>query len=314
MNPTREKIEYSLLCGVMTLLKLLPEGITEGMFRLFGALYFLFSFRRRNMTLKNLTIAFPEKTRRERRGIAWRVFQNMALFMGDSFLVMANKLTPEKINERVDKESFEKYREVASDSEAGHLHLSGHLGNWELLANYTALSGFPATIIARQGANQLIDEKIIIPMRTRHGNRIIYKDKAMLNMVKTLRRGGTAAFMIDQKIGKKEGIPVRFFGEDILAVASAAHIQIRFKPKVFMTFMIKTGPRKYKLKVSDPVEWIDDGSPESEQVQQLTQRYQSILEEMIRQYPDQWFWMHNRFKLMDARTRRRRKRRAQTNN
>lgn len=310
MNSIRETIEYYLLCGVMTLLKLLPERITEGVFRLFGALYFLLSFRRRSMTLQNLKIAFPEMTPRERRGIAWRAFQNMALFMGDSFLVMAGKLTPAKINARVDKDSFEKYREVVSASDSGVLHLSGHLGNWELLANYTALHGFPATVVARRGTNQLIDEKIITPTRTRHGNRIIYKDRAMLNMVKTLRRGGTAAFMIDQKIGKKDGVPVRFFGEEILAVASAAHIQTRFNPRVFLSFMIKTGPREYKLQVSDPVEWTDDGSPASEQIQQLTQRYQSIIEETIRQYPDQWFWMHNRFKLMDARTRRRKKRRA----
>ena len=311
MNPVREKTEYVLLCGLIGLLKVLPVGLIESFFRLFGALFFLFSFRRRSFTLANLKIAFPEKKFSERLGIAWRSFQNMALFTGDSFLVLAGKLTPDNIRAMVDETGLDKYRQIKASAKNGLIHLTGHLGNWELLGNYGAMCGLESHVVARKGSNRLIDEKIVVPLRTRYGNKVFYKENAMLNTVKALKRGEAVSFLIDQKSGKKEGVPVKFFGQDVLAVASCAVLQIRFHPVVVPTFMIKTGRDRYKLLIGDPVEWTDDGSPQEEQIQKLTQRYQTMIEETVRAYPDQWFWMHNRFKLMNARTRRRKERRAQ---
>jgi KDO2-lipid IV(A) lauroyltransferase len=132
----------------------------------------------------------------------------------------------------------------------------------------------------------------------------------MINTVKALKRGEAVAFLIDQKIGKKEGVPVQFFGREVLAVASCAVLQMRFNPLVVSLFLMKTGRRKYKLLIGDPIEWTDDGTSKEEQIQKLTQIHQSSIEEIIRAYPDQWFWMHNRFKLKDARTLRRKNRRA----
>lgn len=310
MNPVREKSEYILLCGLIGLLKILPERMAEGMFRLFGALFFLLSFRRRKMTLDNLKIAFPEKSHSERLGIAWRSFGNMAEFTGEMFLMLTGKLTPEKIIARVDGADLEKYRRLSAGAKNGILYLTGHLGNWELLGSYGGLQGFRSHVIARKGTNRLIDEKIIVPMRTQYGNKVFYKDNAMINTVKALKRNEAVSVLIDQKIGRKEGVPVQFFGREILAVASCAVLQIRFHPLVIPAFMIKTGRRRYKLLIGDPVEWSDDGSPQEKQIQKLTQLHQNLIEQTIRQYPDQWFWMHNRFKLMDARTRRRQQRRA----
>lgn len=314
MNPFREKTEYILLKGLIRLLRIFPESVTRIFFRLAGALIFILSFRRRDLTLRNLEIAFPEKKRRERFGIAWRSFQNMAQFTGDSFLLMAGKLTPEKILTHVNDADLEKYRQIKASAKNGIIHLTGHLGNWELLGNYGAIRGLQSHVVARRGSNRLIDDNIVVPSRTRYGNKVFYKKNAMINTVKALRRGETVSFLIDQKIGKKEGVPVKFFGRDILAVASCAVLQIRFHPVVLPTFMIKTGLDRYKFMVGDPIEWTDDGTPQEEQIQKLTQIHQSSIEEIIRAYPDQWFWMHNRFKLMDARTRRRKKRRARRGN
>ena len=310
MNPFREKAEYVLLRGLTGLLKILPERVIETVCRMLGAVFFLFSSERRGTTLKNLKIASPGKSRRERFRIAWRSFQNMALFTGDSFLIMAGRLTPEKIIAMVDESGLEKYRRLTASAQHGVIHLTGHLGNWELLGNYGAARGLRSHVVARKGSNRLIDEKMVVPMRTRYGNKVFYKENAMLNTVKALKRNEAVSFLIDQKIGKKEGVPVKFFGQEVLAVASCAVLQLRFNPVVIPTFMMKTGRRKYQWLVGNPVEWTDDGSPQEEQVQKLTQRYQTLIEETVRAWPDQWFWMHNRFKLPDARTFRRKKRRA----
>jgi len=313
MNAFREKSEYAALRAMIALLKPLPEPMVEALFRLFGGLFFLCNYRRRDMTLKNLRIAFPEKSGRARLGIAWRSFQNTALAFGDSFLMLTGKLTPNQILERVDETDLEKYRQLVASTKNGIIHLTGHLGNWELLGNYGAVRGLKSHVVARKGTNRLIDEQIITPLRTRYGNQIFYKQNAMLHTVKALKRNQSVSFLIDQKIGRKEGVPVQFFGRKIMAVASCAVLQIRFNPLVIPVFMVKTGRRRYRWLVGDPVEWQDDGSPQEEQIQKLTQKHQQLIEQIIRQYPDQWFWMHNRFKLPDARTRRRKRRHARRN-
>ncbi|MEI7851575.1 MAG: lysophospholipid acyltransferase family protein [Kiritimatiellales bacterium] len=297
MNPVREKTEYALLCGLIGLLKILPKRLIEGFFRLFGALFFLISFRRRSLTLRNLEIAFPEKSPKERRAIAWRAFLNMAEFTGDSFLLMANKLSRDEIISMVDASQLGKYIALRNAADKGALHITGHLGNWELMAQYGALQGLESHIVVRQGSNRLIDEHIVTPLRLRHGNKVFYKENAMLNTVKALKRGEAVAFLIDQKIGPTEGVPIQFFGREVLAVASCAVLQMRFHPLVIPVFLVKTARRRYKLIIGDAINWQDDGSPKEEQIQKLTQQYQRVIEETIRQYPDQWFWMHNRWRL-----------------
>ena len=297
MNPIREKTEYALLCGLIGLLKILPKRLIEGFFRLFGALFFLISFRRRGLTLKNLEIAFPEKSPKERRNIAWRAFLNMAEFTGDSFLLMANKLSRDEILSMVDDSQLEKYIAIRNASGKGAIHITGHLGNWELMAQYGALQGLESYVIARQGSNRLIDERIVVPLRTRYGNQVLYKKNAMISTVKALKRNEAVSFLIDQKISSKEGVPVQFFGHEVMAVASCAVLQMRFHPPVIPVFLMKTARRRYKLIIGDAIDWQDDGSPKEEQIQKLTQKYQRVIEETIRQYPDQWFWMHNRWRL-----------------
>ena len=297
MNPVRERTEYALLCGLIGLLKILPEKLIVAAFHLFGALFFLIGSRRRTLTLKNLEIAFPEKSKNERLGIAWRAFLNIAEFTGDSFLIMAGKLSREEIFAMVNGSQLEKYRSIRNASGSGAIHITGHLGNWELMAQYGALQGLESHVVARRGSNQLIDDRIVTPLRTRHGNKVFYKENAMLNTVKALKRNEAVSFLIDQKIGPNEGVPVQFFGQDVLAVASCAVLQIRFNPLVIPVFLMKTARRRYKLIIGDAIEWIDDRSPQAEQIQKLTQQYQRVIEETIRQYPDQWFWMHNRWRI-----------------
>ncbi|MFA5689533.1 MAG: hypothetical protein WC959_10365 [Kiritimatiellales bacterium] len=310
MNPVRERIEYAALLTLYGFLKLLPEWLIYVLLRIFGALFFMFSFRRRTLTFQNLKIVFPGKTRSERFRIAWMSFQNMAVFTGESLLIMTGKLTPERILQMVDAGSnYERYSQIRSAAKHGVIHLTGHLGNWELLAAYGAAQNWSSVIIARKGDNALIDKNILTPIRTKFGNRIIPKKNALLHIVKALKRGEAASFLIDQKTNVKEGVTVKFFGRDVLAVASAAALQIRFHPTIVPAFMVKTGKQNYAWIMFDPVEWSDDGSPEEAQILKLTQHYQTIIETMILKYPEQWFWMHNRFKLMTAKRAKKHRRR-----
>ena len=311
MSPLRERIEYGLVVTLLSVLRVLPERLIRAIFRIFGALFFVFSFHRRSLALRNLKLVFPEKSFRARFRIAWMSFQNMSIFMSESVLITTGRMTAERILARIDdSEGFKKYQYIREHSPGGVINLTGHLGNWELLAAYGAVRNFDSVVITRKSDNRLIDERILMPIRTRFGHRIVHKRNAMLSLAKELKRGGNVSILIDQKINEKEGAVVKLLGQDVLAVMSAAALQLRFKSAAVPSFLIKTEKNKYQWLVLDPVEWTDDGTSKEEQTQKLTQRYQNEIEKIIRAYPEQWFWMHNRFKLMTAQRARKHKRKA----
>jgi len=297
MNPIREKAEYLCVKGFIALLRPLPVSWIYGAMRCCGALFFLTGFRRRKIMLLNLAAAFPEKKAKEHRERAKAVYRHLTESLTESLLLLCKRWGRDEIEAMVDEAELEKYRKITAGNEQGVIFISGHLGNWELLADYMPLQGTSSQIVARKGENRLIDERIVLPQRTRYGNKVIYKRNALINTVKELKRGGTVSFLIDQKSNRRQGVPVRFFGRETLAVSSCAVMQIRFKPLVIPIFMMRMAHRHYKLCVGDPVEWHDNGRPEEEQVQELTQNYQAVIEKMIRRYPEQWFWMHNRWQL-----------------
>ena len=150
-------------------------------------------------------------------------------------------------------------------------------------------------VIARKANNQLLEDRIVRPLRERFGVKVFYKKNALMRIMKAINKGEICGLLIDQKLGKSEGISVEFFGRPAPTTGSPALLQIRFGVTVQPTFMVKTGHQKYRLIIGDPVPWEDNGKPMEEQVLELTRIHQKIIEDMVRQYPDQWFWMHNRW-------------------
>jgi KDO2-lipid IV(A) lauroyltransferase len=165
-------------------------------------------------------------------------------------------------------------------------------------------------VVARQGSNRLIDDRIVTPLREAFGNRVIYKKRALPQIAKALKKGGHVGLLIDIKSHKIQGVPVSFFGHPTYAVKSSGYLQIKLDVPVVPVAMIRVAPKRYQLIVSDPIPWEDNGRPVEEQIIALTQLHQNALEKLIRQAPEQWLWMHNRFKFLDARIRRRKQRRA----
>ena len=311
MNPVREKTEYFFLRGLICLLKILPECLITGILRLFSSLFFLLGIRRRKMTLANLSLALPDLTPKQRAQLAWKTFDHFGRFMAESILILSGKLTQKKLIQRVDESEIQKLLEIEQNTEKGILFITGHLGNFELLAHYTGTQlKRPSVVVARKGTNQLIDDRIITPLRKSFGNDVIHKRRALPKIARALRDGKHTGLLIDIKSNSRQGVPVTFFDQKIHALKSSAYLQIKLGVPVVPTTLIRVASKRYKLIVSDPIEWADNGQPESEQISELTQIHQTAIEKLIRQYPDQWLWMHNRFKLMDARTHRRQERKA----
>ncbi len=298
MNPLREKIEYVLAKGYFAFLRICPAPIIYRTCRVMAALFYGLGAGRRRITLSNLELAFPEKTRRERVKIARAAYDHFGQMIAESAMVLAGKIDREQLIRMVDGREMQKLLELEKNTEVGILAITGHLGNFELMSHYTGTQSIrQGHVVARKGTNQLIDDQIVTPMRESFGNRVIYKSRALPQVVRALRKGEHVGLLIDIKSGSKEGVPVTFFGKETYAIKSSAFLQIKLGVPVVPITLVRIAPKHYKLVVNEPIEWADNGKPMDEQIVELTQRHQTALEKLIRQYPEQWLWMHNRWRI-----------------
>jgi KDO2-lipid IV(A) lauroyltransferase len=142
-----------------------------------------------------------------------------------------------------------------------------------------------------------LEERLVRPLRERFGMSVFYKKNALMRMAKAIRRGDYCGLLIDQRLRPPEGISVELFGKPAPTTGSAALLQISFGVPVQPAFMVKEEHGKYRMIVGDLIDWTDNGKPLEEQVHELTGIHQKIIEDMVRQYPEQWFWAHNRWGL-----------------
>jgi Kdo2-lipid IVA lauroyltransferase/acyltransferase len=298
MNPIREKIEYGLTKGLLTILRYCPAAVVYGICRTFSAFFYTVAIRRRRITWANLNIAFPEFSVKETRRMARAAYNHFGQFMAESAMILCGRIQKSDLLNMVDGDEVSKLQELEQRTEKGILFITGHLGNFELLAHYTGTqmkrSGY---VVARKGTNQLIDDRIVTPLRKSFGNGVIYKSRALPLIARALRKGQHIGLLIDIKTNTQQGIPVTFFGKETLAINSSAYLQIKLNIPVVPVAMVRVSPKRYKLIAGDPIPWDDNGKPQNEQISKLTQIHQSALENLIRQYPEQWLWMHDRWRL-----------------
>lgn len=292
----RERLEYTATAATLNICRLLPEGAVFALFRGFAALFHAASGRRRKIALRNAEIAFPNKPLCERKAMVKKSYLNLADSMALNMLIMTNRISNDQLKDMVETEDWDKFDRLEASSTKGWLVFTGHLGNWELMSQYLSLRlSRQLHVVARKGNNQLLEDRIVRPLRERFGGNVFYKKNAIMRMVKALKKGDVCGVMIDQKLNPPEGIYVDLFGKPAPTTSSSALLQIRFDVPVYPIFLVKTGHRKYRFLVHDRIQWADNGKPMEEQVSELTRVHQQVIEEMVRQYPDQWFWAHNRW-------------------
>ena len=298
MNALREKTEYFLTKGFFMILRVCPAPVIYGTCRMVAFLFYLAGAGRRRITMKNLALAFPELPAKEHRRIARAAYDHFGQMIAESAMILAGKIDREKLIGMVDGEVMEKLLKLERETDKGIMAITGHLGNFELMSHYTGTQSVrQGNVVARRGNNRLIDDRIVTPLRESFGNKVIYKSRALPHVVRSLKRGEHVGLLIDIKSNAKEGIPVTFFGKKTIAIKSSAYLQIKLESLVIPIAMVRVAPKQYKLIANDPIPWTDNGQPVEEQIAELTQLHQTALEKLIRQYPEQWLWMHNRWRV-----------------
>jgi KDO2-lipid IV(A) lauroyltransferase len=284
-----EVFAASALRGVFS--RMSPER-AEALGRRLGLAYRRFDRRRRELTRANIARAFPEKSAGEVDALSRAVFAHFG-GLATELLHASARPVPETVA-RVEFPGAESARE-ALRSGRGVLFLTAHLGNWEYSAIAMAAAGVTASVVARPLDNPLLDAWLTA-FRTSNGNAIIEKYDAARGMLRALRSGSVLGVLADQHVDPPDGIPAPFFGRPASTTSALARIVDRTEALVLPAAAIRLAPSRYRLVVESVLDVRSLPAAERE-AEPLTARFNTILEQMIRRHPEQWLWLHNRWRL-----------------
>ena len=240
----------------------------------------------RRVAHTNLSFAFPEWTAEQRDAVIDGVFRSIGRLI--AALARFPTMNAGNIQQWISYEGLENYRAAKMEGR-GVLVATAHLGNWELSAFAHALMTEPMHVMVRPLDNPFVDEAVE-SRRMLSGNRLIYKKDAARAVIKALRRNEAVGILIDQNTTPSEGVFIDFFGKR--ACASSAFVKFAYHSQatVIPGFALwNEREKRYILSFLPKVEMTGN-------VQEDTQRIHSVLESVIRQHPDQWMWIHRRWK------------------
>ncbi len=249
--------------------------------------------RLRKTALFNLRLAFPEWTESKRN----ETLHAMARYLAWQAAEFARfpRYTRENIAEVIEIEGHQNFLEAQRRGK-GVLILTGHIGAWELSSFAHALYGYPMHYMARPLDNARLDV-FVNRYRGLSGNKPIYKNESARSVLKALHEGDVVGILADQNTLPEEGVFVDFFGKSACTTTGIARLALHTGAAVVPGFAYwDVDAKKYKLRFEPAVTVNDTGDSERD-ILENTQRFAKITEEIIRKFPEQWVWVHARWKV-----------------
>ena len=287
--------EYVLVYSFYAFLNILPQDLSLKIGRFLGLLFYKIDKKHRKHTLNNLKIAFPTKTENELSDIAIKFYKNLGMVFVEIFRL--NKYKESNIDDFVEYD-FDQIKNIYGKQ--GILLLTAHFGNWELLAKTFGLKGYKGNVLARPLDNPYI-EKILYDLRTASGNKVIYnRENAVKNIIKALNEKEIVGFLPDENASKRIGVFVDFFGVKACTMPGMANIAAKTKLPVVPAFIVRIKGKdgnysKHRLIIEPPLDIKYTGDRKTDTMN-ILKLFNEKIEDIIKQYPEQWFWIHNRWK------------------
>jgi len=270
----------------------LPLRVNCKLAEFLGRVWFQVDRRHRKIALNNLKIAWGnELSENERRTIARRNFIHLAQVLLE--LPYLKKLTPDRLDGFVTFDGIEHFKNALQKGR-GVLLLASHFGNWELMALAFSLRYRPINIVVRPLDNPFLDN-LITKIRTGGGNQLIPKKGSVRKMLRLLSAGEVVALLLDQNPAWYEGVFVPFFNEIACTNKALSTIALRTGAPVIPAFNVRQPDGSYRI-FGEPEVVLARSGDTTRDIEENTAKFNKIIETYVRRYPEQWFWVHQRWK------------------
>jgi Kdo2-lipid IVA lauroyltransferase/acyltransferase len=288
----RRKLEYAAAWPFIKILGLLPRPLSRGCAIVLARLFYLLHFRLRAVGMRNLAMALPETSIAERKRILRGEFTSLGRQLSE--LCQFPRYTPQNVDDVVVYDGLENYERAYARGK-GVLFLTAHFGAWELSAFAHSLHGHWLHVVMRPMDNQYLD-RLIQHYRTTHGNTTVAKDDFVRGLLAAMKAGETVGILMDTNMTPPQGVFVNFFGIPACTASGLARIALRTDAAVVPGFTIwDEALDKYRLRFDPALELIRSGDQEADIIAN-TQLFTKVIEGYVRKYPDQWLWVHRRWK------------------
>jgi KDO2-lipid IV(A) lauroyltransferase len=271
----------------------IPGNNTIRLGKFLGIIFYLLDFRHRNIVRRNLQFAYADWSKSKIRRMSRLIFKNIGITFVEIFQMYF--ISKDEIIKRVQVRG-EDFLHEAIKSSKGVILISAHIGNWEMAHTFiSSYFNMPITLVVRELESSILD-RWINKLRSRFGNKVIYKKGALSSLARTLRGGGTIGLLIDQETKMSEGIRIKFFNKTANATPAAAMLARRYECPVIPVFCVHDESSKNLTLIVEPPLSLVKTKDIQYDIMQNTQIMTDYIEKIVREKPEQWFWFHKRWK------------------
>ena len=288
----RENLEYALVWISLRTLGALPRPISRALGIAVGIVAYALMGRLRKVGMRNLEIAFPRMSKSQRRRIVFQVFVGFGRHLAE--FCMFPRYMRENAREVATYDGFENY-ETARAAGRGVLLLTGHFGAWEIGSFVHSIFGHPIKIVVRRLDNPKVDA-LVERYRTLHGNETFAKEDFARGLLAAMKAGDTVGILMDTNMTPPQGVFVDFFGVPACTAAGMARVALRSGAAVVPAFTIWDRQlRKYRVRFDPALQLVSTGDDDSDAIAN-TAMFNRVIEDYATRYPEQWLWVHRRWK------------------
>ncbi len=288
----RHRLEYTPVWLLANLIRWMPRPLAQAVGISLATLVYVLHSRLRRVGLRNLDLAFPAKSRKEKKRILRGVFVSLGRQLSEFCLFP--RYTRENCARVAVYDGFQNFADAQARGK-GVIFLTAHFGGWELSSFVHSLSGYPMNIVIRPLDNPYLN-RMVDRYRSLHGNRSFSKQDFARGLLSALKKGEIVGVLMDTNMTPPQGEFVDFFGVPACTATGIARVALHTDAAVLPAFTVWDKQlKKYRICIDPALKLVRTGNTEADTIAN-TALFTKTIESYVARYPEQWLWVHRRWK------------------